>query len=91
MVLLGDFDAHMGNNSDTWWNVIRRSRFPHLKSSSVLLLDFCDSRSSPITNTMFEDKGVNQCMFNQETLDERSLINCVVVSSNLQPYVLDKR
>lgn len=44
-----------------------------------------------ITNTMFEDKGVNQCMFNQENLGKRSLINCVVVSSNLQPYVLDKR
>lgn len=43
MVLLGDFNAQMGSNSDTWWNVITRSRFPDLKSFLNVLLDFCGS------------------------------------------------
>ncbi|KAI3366039.1 hypothetical protein L3Q82_009866 [Scortum barcoo] len=40
---------------------------------------------------MFEHKGVHQCMWHQDTLGRRSMINFVVVSSDLRPYVLDTR
>ncbi|KAI3351300.1 hypothetical protein L3Q82_005843 [Scortum barcoo] len=43
---------------------------------------------------MFEHKGVHQCMWHQDTLGrrwERSMIDFVVVSSDLRPYVLDTR
>ncbi|KAI3354569.1 hypothetical protein L3Q82_019073 [Scortum barcoo] len=42
-----------------------------------------------ITNTMFEHKGVHQCTWHQDTLGRRSMIDFVVVSSDLRPYVLD--
>ncbi|KAI3355548.1 hypothetical protein L3Q82_018375 [Scortum barcoo] len=44
-----------------------------------------------ITNTMFEHKGVHQCTWHQDTLGRRSMIDFVVVSSDLRPYVLDTR
>ncbi|KAI3353576.1 hypothetical protein L3Q82_020098 [Scortum barcoo] len=44
-----------------------------------------------ITNTMFEHKGVHQCTWHQDTLGRRSMIDFVVVSSDLRSYVLDTR
>ncbi|XP_055362025.1 uncharacterized protein LOC129603656 [Betta splendens] len=56
-----------------------------------MLLDFCARHSLAITNTMFEHKGVHQCTWHQDTLGRRSMIDFVVVSPDLRPYVLDTR
>ncbi|KAJ0055599.1 hypothetical protein NL108_005438 [Boleophthalmus pectinirostris] len=40
---------------------------------------------------MFEHKGVHKCTWHQDTLGRRSMIDFVVVSSDLRPCVLDTR
>ncbi|KAK3519758.1 hypothetical protein QTP70_003909 [Hemibagrus guttatus] len=63
--------------------------FSPVKERVVSLRLPCVMDSLSITNTMFKHKGAHQYTWYQDTLGQRSMIDLVVVSSDLRPHVLD--
>lgn len=76
-ILLEDFNAYVGNDSDTWRGLIVKNGPPALNMRSVSLLDSV-SHGLSIIDTMFNYKNADWCTWYQDTLSWRSMIDFVV-------------
>lgn len=92
IVLLGDINAHVTNDSKMWRSLIRLNGMPHLNLNAVLLLDIRANKRLSIMSIMFKHKDVHisacACM-HHNTLDHRLMINFLIALLDLQPHVLD--
>ncbi|XP_051810656.1 uncharacterized protein LOC127535819 [Acanthochromis polyacanthus] len=81
--------AHIGNDGETWNEVIGRNSPLDLNLSGVVSLDLCASYGSAIVNKMFENKVSYKCTWYHSTRAVRSMIDFdfVVMSSDLWPDV----
>ena len=59
ILLIGDFNAHVGNDSQTWNGVIERHGDNDLNNQGRQLLDFCANTSLSIMNTYFQRKNIH--------------------------------
>ncbi|KAK3512631.1 hypothetical protein QTP70_018762 [Hemibagrus guttatus] len=75
------------NHASLSGNAMDESRFGGSQENGTCLTALCQRLS--IANTMFKHKGAHQYTWYQDTLGQRSMIDLVVVSSDLQLHVLD--
>lgn len=89
LIVVGDYNAHVGNDHENWPGVIGRHGDEHLNENGKLLLDFCVGNSLTVMNTFFEHRDVHKYTWFRGT--QRSLIDFVMVSPDLRKRVMDVR
>ena len=60
IIVMGDFNAHVGSNFDQWGSVIGPHGPSELNENGEHLLDFCACNNLIVTNTWFQHKPVHQ-------------------------------
>ena len=91
LILMGNFNAHVGNDTETWNGVIGRNGDAHVNRSGELLLEFCASNALSIMNTYFQHKDIHKFTWYRDSLAQRSIIDFVIVSPELKRSVVDVR
>ena len=91
VLLMGDFNAHVGVDDQTWKGVVGRNGDRDLNANGLKLLDFCCTNSMSIMNTFFQHRDVHRYTWYRDTLGQRALIDFFIVSADLFSSVLDVR
>ena len=90
-ILLGDFNAHIGTDNETWKGVIGRHGEPAFNENGGNLLHLCCSNGLCIMNTFFQHRGVHKYTWYKPSMVRKSLIDFYIVLSDLFSEVLDVR
>ena len=88
-VLLGDFNAHVGTDNETWKGVIGRHGIATANQNDQYLLQLCSSNRLSITNTFFQQKDVHKYTWYKPSMGQKSLIDFCIVSTDLFSNLLN--
>jgi hypothetical protein len=91
LVLLGDFNAHVGVDDSRWEGVIGRNGDASFNPNGRRLLDFCSANGLSIMNTYFRHRDIHKYTWRREYGGLKSMIDFVIVSSDLRSRVADVR
>jgi len=81
-ILLGDFNAHVGNDAGEWKGVIGRHGDGEANDNGRILLQLCCSNTLCIVDTSFQDRDVHKYYW---SLGQQSLSGFCIVSADLFP------
>ena len=73
-VLMGDFNAHVGTETDTWKGVIGKHGITGLNENGRYLLQLCCSNGFRIMNTFFQHREVHKYTWYRPSMNQKSLI-----------------
>ena len=73
-VLMGDFNAHVGTDTDTWKGMIKKQKVTGLNENERYLLQLCCSNRLQIMNTFFKHKEIYKYTWYRRSINQKSLI-----------------
>ena len=79
LVLLGDFNARVGTDHQTWQGIIGKQGIGKCNSNGLLLLRNCAEHNLTITNTVFRLLNENKTSWMHPRSKHWHLIDCVIV------------
>jgi len=90
-VLTGDFNAHIGTDTETWKCVIGRHGFSGLNENERynICCSCCYGNGLRIMNTFFQHRDVHKYTWYRPSMKQKSMIDFCIVSANLFSDVLD--
>ncbi|XP_055715158.1 uncharacterized protein LOC129809374 [Phlebotomus papatasi] len=91
VVLFGDFNAHVGVDSDTWRGVIGKNGDKSENPNGKMLLDFCAIKGYSIMNTFFQHKEIHKYTWEDTKRGLKSIIDFVLVPGVDRRIVQDVR
>ena len=89
--LFGEFNAHIGTDSETLKGVIGRHGDPAFKEDGRYLLQLCCSNGLCIMNAFFQHRDVHKYTWYRPSMAQKSLLDDCCVSFDLFSEVLDVR
>ena len=90
-VLMGDFNAHVGTDTDTRKCVIGKHGVTRLNENGRYLLQLCCSNGLRIMNTFFQHREVHKYTWYRPSIGPKIFDRFCIVSSDLFSDVLDVR
>ena len=90
-VLKENFNAHVGTNAISWKGVIGKHGDTELNENGKYLVQLCCSHGLRIMNTFFQHKKIYKYTWYRPSMDQKSLTNFCIVSSDLFSDLLDVR
>lgn len=82
VILLGDLNGRVGNNPESYENVIGRYGENELNNNGTRLLQLCIANNLVIANTMFPHKNIHRYTREEPTRNEKSVIDYIIIRRN---------
>ena len=91
MIVLGDFNARVGNDWHTWKGVIGNQGFDEVNANGFTLLEFCCRNGLCITNTFFKHQPWHKATWMHPRSKGLHMIDFIIIRQRNRNMVHDTR
>lgn len=91
MIVMGDWNAKVGTDHDTWPDTIGKYGFGEANERGEKLLEFCCENQLCITNTYYQHKASRKWTWSHPNGNSNNMIDFIIVNQRWKNCILDSR